>query len=224
MYAATQAIRACLPRDRSGLRAPYLLLLPLLLALTACAPVQIQPPAEPDPPARVLLIDHGRHTSLMLRDGDGKHWLRYSYGDWRFYAERRTGPFSALAALAWPTRAALGRQVLTGEDPEAALRRDLRVPVRETHALTVSADDATVLREDLEELWRRGRDDRREMAAWDMAFVEHPVAYSLRHNSNRIIALWLAELEVRVSRSPILSRWEVCPATPDEEPDAAPDC
>ena len=224
MYVAMQAIRTSLHLRGNSLRAPYLLLLPLLLVLTACAPVQIQPPADPDPPARVLLIDHGRHTSLMLRDGDGEHWLRYSYGDWRFYAERRTGPFSALAALAWPTRAALGRQVLTGEDPEAALRRDLRVPVRETHALTVNAEDAAVLREDLEELWRRGRDDRREMAAWDMAFVEHPTGYSLRHNSNRMIALWLAELEVRVARPPILSRWEVCPAAPDEEPAADPDC
>lgn len=209
------------------LRAPRTVLLVLLVvAFAGCAPVQVQPPPDPDPATQVLIIDHGRHSSLLLPDADGRHWLRYSYGDWRFYAERRTGPFSALAALAWPTRAALGRQVLAGDHPEEALRRDLRVPVREVLALTVDADEAAALREDLEELWRTGQDDRREMAVWDMAFVRHPIPYSLRHNSNRMIALWLAELEVRVSRSPILSRWQVCPVAPGNatEDDDAPDC
>ena len=83
------------------------------------------------------------------------------------------------------------------------------MPLEELHLLTVPGARVTALREALEEIWQAGHDDRKVSTEWDMAFVEHPEAYTLRNNSNRMVAHWLTALEVDVSRLPIMSNWKL---------------
>lgn len=180
-----------------------------LWLLQGCAAVTLQPPAEPEDPVTVALLDHGHHSSLVLPTATPDAWLRYSYGDWSFYVERRINPLQGLAGLFLPTRAGLGRQSLTGSDLEDATATQLRVPLEELHLLTVPGARVTALREALEEIWQAGHDDREVSTEWDMAFVEHPEAYTLRNNSNRMVAHWLTALEVDISRLPIMSNWKL---------------
>ncbi|MEI2420236.1 hypothetical protein V6O07_08175, partial [Arthrospira platensis SPKY2] len=81
--------------------------MPLLAACSAT----ILPPPHPTDPVTVVLLDHGRHSSLVLPDSAGGA-LRYSYGDWDYYVMRDTALASGARALFRSTPAALGRQHL----------------------------------------------------------------------------------------------------------------
>ncbi|WP_018876103.1 hypothetical protein [Thioalkalivibrio sp. ALE31] len=187
---------------------PWLLAVLSLWLLQGCAAVTLQPPDDPEGPVTVALLDHGRHSSLILPAGRPGAWLRYSYGDWVFYVERRTGPLQGISGLLVPTRAALGRQVLTGHELGPSSLGQLRVPLADFYLLTVPGARVEVLRDELEGIWQAGYDERKTSPEWDMAFVEHPEAYTLRNNSNRMVARWLTALDVEVSRAPILSNWQ----------------
>ncbi|MBW3672372.1 MAG: hypothetical protein KY432_11960, partial [Acidobacteria bacterium] len=86
--------------------------LPALLvsALCACTTV-IHPPPAPADPEDVILVTHGRSSSLALYDQEGDA-SRWAYGDWSYYALGRKSFGDALAALFWPTRSAIGRQLI----------------------------------------------------------------------------------------------------------------
>jgi len=66
------------------------LLLGAVLILGGCTTTTIVPPPSPQAPATVLLLDHGLHASLVLPDETGRA-VRYSYGDWDYYALGETG-------------------------------------------------------------------------------------------------------------------------------------
>ena len=51
-----------------------------LMPPLACTSTII-PPTEVDDPVRVVLLDHGRHASLVLPRAD-RGMVRYTYGDW----------------------------------------------------------------------------------------------------------------------------------------------
>lgn len=188
---------------------PLILIISLAGLLSGCAPTTLKPPAEPEDSVTVAVLDHGRHSSLVLPAEPAGRWLRYSYGDWSFYVERNTGPGAMLAAVFASTRAALGRQELEGADLNAAVRAGLRVPLEDIHHIEVPATRAQELLEQLEAIWEAGADGRVDSAAWGMSFVGHPDAYTLRHNSNRVVAQWLESLDVEVSKKPVLSNWQV---------------
>lgn len=172
----------------------------------------LQEPDGAHDPVTVAVLDLGRHSSLMLPGAASDSWLRYSYGDWAFYAERRTGLLQGITSLLLPTRAALGRQVFTGRDPRRALDTQLRVPLQDYHPLTVRRARVDALRGSLEGIWEAQADQAHTLSRWDMAFVEHPEPYTLRNNSNCMVARWLQGLGVGVSRFPIFSNWRVKPA------------
>ena len=181
----------------------------LFLLLAGCAPVTVQPPPAPEDPVTVALLDHGRHASLVLPAEQPEAWIRYSYGDWRYYVEGETGMRASLAALLLPTRAALGRQVLTGPELDGAVRTGLRVRVDELFRLEVSTARMQTLRDELEAMWEE-QEDTAYMEPWrGMGFVDHPDAYTLRNNSNRVVAYWLERLDIDVSRYPVWSNWRV---------------
>jgi hypothetical protein len=181
-------------------------LLSVFLLLAGCGTTVVTPPDAPADPLPVFLLDHGRHTSLVLPAPDGTI-TRYAYGDWRFYAERETGLGRALAAILWPTEAALGRRDLPGPATAEAVRAQVRVYVQELHTLDVEAGRAFALRGKLDALFEEGR--VLEAPYVDLSFVAHPRRYTLRHNSNTVIADWLTELGAEVSRRPIWAGWRV---------------
>lgn len=172
--------------------------------MTGCGSTVVIPPASPVDPVPVFVLDHGRHTSLVLPAPDGT-LTRYAYGDWRFYAERRTGPGHAAAAILWPTDAALGRRHLPGPATREAVRAQVRVTVQEIHPLNVEAARVADLRQRLDAWFEAGR--VLESPDVNLSFVAYPRPYSLRHNSNTMIADWLTELGAQVSRRPLWAGW-----------------
>lgn len=170
------------------------------LFLSACATVSCPEPESA--PRAVFLLDHGRHASLVMESADGA-LHRYSYGDRRWYAEGDTGFGQAFSALFRKTPAVLLRQRFETAPTVDALERLL--PVRIENAYPLAADGARVdtLIEELERVHGAGAGDP------GPEYAPHPVPYTLGHNSNHVVADWLAALGCNTSGSPMLSRWNV---------------
>ncbi len=188
--------------------APGMLLVSLLL--TGCGATRISPPVEVLDPMPVFVLDHGRHTSLVLADGDGG-LHRYAYGDWRYYAQGDTSLASGLAALFWRTPGALGYRRLRGEANAATVERMVRVGIAELHTLRVERARADALRARLDAIIAQAP-TLLPAPDVDLTFVPHPRAYSLAHNSNQVMADWLTELGCRVQRRPVWAAWVVAGA------------
>ena len=184
---------------------PILLLAALLLA--GCGTTRIVPPMDPRDPVPVFVLDHGRHTSLVLPASDGS-LRRYAYGDWRYYAERETGPWQSVAALLWPTSGALGYRMLPGPPTEAAVRAQVGVMIVELHRLYVERERVDRLRTRLDARIAEA-EYRLETPEVDLVFIPYPTGYHLGHNSNQVLADWLVELGCEVSRRPVLAGWRV---------------
>ena len=183
----------------------------VLGAAAAGCTTHLTPPLSPVAPVPVLLLDHGRHASLVLPGGEGKT-IRYSYGDWRYYARDVTGFRSGAAALLWPTAPALGRRELDAAPEEAAVRRALRVWADTVITLQVEGARAQALRTRLDSLFAAGKEKAYLYnATYDLDFVHHPRRYWIGHNSNQVLAGWLRELGINVRGPTLLSSWRVEP-------------
>ncbi len=211
------------PKSRIRLKArrhPFLELassLSLMLFLSGCSTTYLTPPVNPPDPRAVFVIDHGRHTSLVIATDTGK-LVRYAYGDWRFYADRDTRLRTGAAALFLRTPSTLARRELPGPAEEAALRVQLQVGVQMIHALQVGGADADRLRAELDALHTQGADQHLYVAVYDLVFAPYPEPYTWRNNSTTKIGEWLDELGVAVSGPALVARWKVVepekPASP----------
>lgn len=182
-----------------------------LVIFEGCTTVVV-PPVAPNAPRPVFLLDHGRHASLALPRGDGG-MVRYSYGDWRYYAQVKTGFLRGSAAILWPTQAALGRRELPGPLEAAAVRRNVRVWSEQLYELIVDSLAIEALRFKLDSIYEANLESRIYNSAYDLEFVHHPRAYWAFHNSNQVVAGWLEELGCRVSGLALFSRWKLKPAS-----------
>jgi hypothetical protein len=188
----------------------------LLLALAAgvvgaCAATYVVDPpqvASPATKAPVAVVDHGRHSSLVIGQPDGR-MVRYAYGDWRWYAEGDTGAAQGYAALFKETPAALGRRVLPGPLTAEALRRQLRVGFEHALLLEVDAEAARRLVAKLDAIAEAGRDRMLTNAEVDLDFFPHPVPYTEAHSSNRVVAGWLRELGAKVEGDGLIADWRL---------------
>jgi hypothetical protein len=192
-------------RRRSSIRKRWLLIVPLSLA--GCA-TTIHPPPQPAEPARIAVLDHGRHASLLAEGPDGG-MVRYSYGDWQWYALEQTGAGEATSAVFGPTQAALGRRFLPGPLSPVSVSQQVRVPVEDAVYLAVDRRDLDRLRERLDRIFAENSAKRIYNASYDLEFVPHPTPYSASHNSNRVVGTWLEELGCRLDGAPFLSVWRV---------------
>lgn len=168
---------------------------------------RVEPPTNLQAPATVFLLDHGRHTSLVVPAAEGG-LVRYAYGDWRYYAERKTGPGHGIAALLWSTPGALGRRALPGPATAQAVRAQVPLLITALYEIEVERKRIGVLRAELDGYFDTA-DAPLETPEVVLSFVRHPRAYSLRHNSNTAIAGWLKTLGCRVSGPAILARWHI---------------
>jgi hypothetical protein len=182
-------------------------LLMLAIGLTACASTII-PPLEVSDPQPVAVLDHGRHASLVLSTDRGT-MIRYSYGDWAWYALMKTNVFRGAAALFWPTQAGMGRRELEGPVSVENIRRRVRVGSEEIFVIIVERSRVDALREELDSLFHDQIDTRIYNSAYDLEFVHHPKRYCAFHNSNQVVAGWLKKLGCRVSGLAVFSDWKL---------------
>jgi len=191
----------------------------LIVVLAGCTST-IVPPDKPAEPVSVFVLDHGRHSSLVLPLGSGPEEtaaaVRYSYGDWDYYVLRDTGFWQGLRALVPPTPAALGRQYLRGPYNVDALVEQIPVEVVDSFEIEVNADDVRALREELHAKFEAGAEqERHRWPSTNIEFVRHPQDYTLMRNSNQMIADWLEMLGCTVRGKPILSNWRIEPPAPE---------
>ena len=195
-------------------RARYIGLFLVALGLLGGCTNRVVPPGKLQEPATVFLLDHGSHTSLVLPAVDGK-LVRYAYGDWRYYAERQTGPGDAIAALLWSTPGALGRRELPGPATARAIRAQVPILITDLYEIEVEQKRVVVLRAELDAHFDTA-DVQVDTPEVLLSFVRHPHAYNLRHNSNTALAGWLETLGCRVTGPAIVARWHIeSPATGD---------
>jgi hypothetical protein len=185
-----------------------LLLLPLLLGCSG----QIVSPSVPEHPRAIFVLDHGRHSSLVLSKPDGS-LVRYSYGDWHYYAEGETGLVQGTRALFFQTQGALGRRLLPGPAEEDAVFRQVRVGIVNLLHFQVEGAAVDRLDRELDALYQRNIHSYLYRAENDLEFVHHPQPYTLCHNSNQVVAEWLQNLGLEVHGRPVLSRWRLLKQT-----------
>ncbi|WP_158611798.1 hypothetical protein [Guyparkeria sp. SCN-R1] len=176
------------------------------LMLGACT-TTIVPPASVDRPQSVFVLDHGRHSSLVLPHPEG--FVRYAYGDWGWYAEVDTGTIEASRAVLLPTRAGLGQSLTEAPPTREGVRGGLRVGIQEIHEIPVETERVATLRSSLEGLHRDNEDSLKYNAVYDLAFVEHPEAYAFWNNSNHKVAEWLRQLGCGIEGSAFWASWQV---------------
>lgn len=175
-----------------------------IVFLLASCTAHVTPPSGLAAPVSVYVLDHGRHSSLVVPGESG--WRRYAYGDWQWYAENRTGVMQGAAALFWPTQAGLGRQLLA-QPPDLA--PSLTVGFVSLHEIRVEAEQAAALVERLDALHDRERVRRGVNSTYQLEFVEHPQPYWLFSQSNGMVASWLREMDCEISRGPLRASWEI---------------
>ncbi len=182
-------------------------------ALLAGCTHTVYPPAGVEHPARVFLLDHGRTSSVVLPQDETL--VRYSYGEWDWYARNRTGIFRGSGALGTATRGALGRRALEVEPELSAVRAAVAVPIESAWRIDVPVAHARSLAKDLDHQFRVRAGDVVANPNVALHFVPYPADYSLAHNSNHMTATWLRRMDCRVEMRGPFSRWRVIPSEPD---------
>lgn len=179
----------------------------LLLASGGCTTTLV-PPADVREPVSVFLLDHGRTPSLVLPAADGG-MIRYAYGDWQWYALRRTGALNAIPALLWPTRGTLGRGELAGPADDASIRRQVHVGIEHLYEIRVESEAVQRLRETLDGIYHENLDTLIVTESVGLSFTHHPQSYCALHNSNHVVADWLRQLGVQTRGITCVSTWRV---------------
>jgi hypothetical protein len=156
----------------------------------------------------VFLLDHGRHSTLLLSRADGS-LVRYLYGDWRWYAEGDIGILRAVPTLFAPTPSALGRQILSGPSTDAAIRDQVRMRILALYRLPAARQRIDRLDRRLEGYFERLRDQAYYNAGYAVEFVPGQDPYTLSNNSNHVVAGWLGELGIDVRGNPVFGNWRV---------------
>lgn len=178
----------------------------MLAAPCGCA-TTVTPPVGIEEPARVALLDHGRHATLLVETPSG-NMIRYAYGEWGWYALRDAGIAEGSRALLWPTQGALGRRSLPGPLTPEQARRAVSAVFEDAIFMEAEAAKRDRLIARLDAIFLENIDTLTFNAAWDLAFVHHPAPYSAWRNSNHAVARWLEELRAGVDGLAYFSIWE----------------
>jgi hypothetical protein len=174
--------------------------------LSGCA-FTVIPPPSPSHPASVFLLDHGRHSSLVLPADQGM--IRYSYGDWDWYALNKTGIGQGGRALFRASPAGLGRRKISAAPTEESVRRTVHVPIEHIFSLSAEAQNIARLRARLDKIFVENQGNLHHNPIFGLDFVPHPEPYTISHNSNTVVAQWLRELGFEVRGGGPLSRWKI---------------
>ncbi len=181
------------------------ILAPLVLLLTACATTLTCPPVD-GPTRAVFVLDHGRHTSLVIENDRG-FLHRYAYGERRWYAEMDVGFWRALGAGFTNTDAVRGRRELRTQPNERGLLRALRVGVESLHGFRVEAERADALIHELDGIFLEGMDAVVYNDRYGLEFAPHPRPYTVWYNSNHMIADWMEDLGCTATGSAMRANW-----------------
>jgi hypothetical protein len=180
-----------------------------LLGLSGCA-ARLQAPAPPQEPRTVWLLEHGRHSTLLLTAGDAA-LHRYAYADWAWYVEGERGAAPAVDALLRRSQAALGH----ARFPPGSGPGDVGVGVQRSLGFEVEAEAVDTLLQGLNALFEGAAAEPQFSSSNNLHFVPHPQPYRFGYNSNHMVADWLRALGVEVRGNPAVGQWRMAGAAGD---------
>lgn len=179
----------------------------LLLLFAGCSAV-ITVPATVNEPRTVQLLEHGRHSSILLTSAEQTR-LRYAFGDWAWYVDQQQGLASGTRALVRPSKAAFGRQLIGAAQPGEHLESAVGVGIGQAYLFQVEAAQVDALIKSLEQQFHSSSATPFYSAARNLAFVPDARPYTYHHNSNHQVADWLRALGLQVHGNPALGNWRV---------------
>jgi hypothetical protein len=169
---------------------PRAIVLVWLALVSGCA-TTIRPPAAPRDPVVVVLVDYGKHASLVLPTADGAS-AEYAYGHWGYFALNQNDLCTGMFALCCYSQGTLGRRRLDVPAATSALRD--RIPCEEMTELRVERAAADALRRKLDDRWDLHADTRVGNALNGLTFVKDDEDYLCWNNCNHVVLRWLEEL------------------------------
>lgn len=190
-----------------------LFILCLILFLSGCTGTIIAP-SDVTEARTVQLLEHGRHTSLLLTAADNSR-VRYAYGDWKWYVDGDESFVSGARALLINSSAALGRQLIGPKQPGERLASAVGVGIGKVHALELEAVKVDQLIEKLEQQFKAEASEPFFSEKRNLSLVPHPQPYTFFHNSNHMVVEWLREMDVSVRGNPATGNWLVEPPVND---------
>jgi hypothetical protein len=173
-------------------RASVLLL--LALAIGGCA-TTIRPPAAPKDPVVVVLVDYGKHASLVLPAPGGS--AEYAYGHWGYFALNENDLCTGMFALCCYSQGTLGRR--TFDVPPGMRSLHGHIPCESLTELTVERAQAERLRTKLDARWELHAETQVANAQNGLTFVKDAEDYICWNNCNHVVLRWLEELGCETS-------------------------
>ena len=164
----------------------------------------IIPPVDPVEPVTVYVVDLGLHSRLVLPDSDNG-LVQYAYGDWRYFALNHEDLGSGIAALLIPTQGTLGRRKYENIDQlQQAIDGNATIL-----SFAVARAKATQLQKLLDQRFGQNIATQIFNRVNQMNFVQDDLDYTLYHNSNHELVVWLQNLDCRVEGFVLLADFQV---------------
>lgn len=184
----------------------------LLFAVAAplfggCA-ATVVPPGDPTDPRPAYILDHGRHTTLVVVDSGGRP-VRYAFGEIGNFPDGDFGFFRGMGALILPSSGTLGRRVLPGAATPSNVLSVVGVPVETLHCIAVSGELSDRLQRALNLAFEENIATARYDTEWKLQFVENPEDYWFGDTANEAVESWLMELGCEVSGTVSFANWKV---------------
>lgn len=159
-----------------------------------------------DAPAKMYLLDLGRHTRLAIGRPDGGI-VEYGYGEWLWYANLEDHWWRVPATLLWPTQGTLGRR----EWPDPAAEDRLLRAYAGVTVLELQAEGrrTTALLDELDREFGARADRLIHNERYGLDFVPYGDDYWLFNNSNHAVKAWLAATGHDVSGLGLFASWQL---------------
>jgi hypothetical protein len=168
------------------------------------SPAVIIPPPKPVQPVTVYVIDQGLHSRLVLPDGDNK-LIQYAYGDWRYFALNQQNLGSGIAALLIPTQGTLGRR----EYQDLIEMKQTLNSNNSVLSFPVAQLEVIQLKKSLDQRFNQNIATQIFNPINKMYFVQDDLDYTLYHNSNHELVVWLEALDCRVEGFVLLADFKI---------------
>lgn len=194
---------------------PGLVVVLAVSQLHGCA-ATIIPPENPPNPRPAFVLDHGRHTTLVVVDSGGRP-VRYAFGELGWYTDGQIGIFRGMGAMLLPASGTLGRRVLEGKPSASNVLQRVGVNVEHLYCIAVDGERADELQRMLNSIFKENLATARYHSGWNLEFVEHPADYWFGQTSNQAVENWLVKLGSEVTGVTAFAKWKV-----QQPPGAAP--
>jgi hypothetical protein len=166
----------------------------------------IRPPAAPEDPVSVVVVDYGYHSSLVLPSPEGGS-VEYAYGEWDWFVLNRDAWVHACGTLCWPNQGALGRRRHAAPPTRGALVG--LIGCEEMLEVQVSGSRVELLLKRLDGDFEKALETRVFNPQVQLEFVHGDVDYCFLVNCNHLVARWLIELGCGLSGTACFSSFTV---------------